>query len=316
MLKSNPKPPGLSNPMLLLALAMVAAGCHVPSVIQNTVIIYPPHPLPTRPEKFFVANAYNVSAESYRTNKQVQFVGLIEETMKGLAGTLQQEFGSPVAVEPGLSVVGARADSCLQALFIKHQASHGITITYFDAYLDQTNVEVTKTESGKEREAFYDIVVAVRYTLHSTDDQPFDTLVSVRKYHSSRSVVSGLLAAGPNIVENHADAMEGVRANVGMYMRCFFQGSEPRSRFLYVTKEFENVGNAFKLMNYSGALAASEELASSADSRISAKANYNCAVLLERMGQFDKVKPYLRESLRLKPGFTDALGMLEDYRFQ
>jgi tetratricopeptide (TPR) repeat protein len=302
--------------ILLLVPAALLNSCYAPSVIQNTIVTYPPHQMVPGPGKLFVANGYDVKAHSYRNNKDVQFVGLIEETMNTLADALSREFASPVSAEPGLSIVSVKADSCWQALFNKHEATHGVTITHFDAYFDQTDIEVTETESGKERKAFYDIVVDIGYSLRGLDDERFDTIISVRKPHSSRNVVSGLLAAGPSIVENQDDALEGVHANVELYMRCFFPGSDVRKRFLYVTKEFENVGDAFNSMDYSDALAVCEKLADSSDAKIAAKANYNCAVLLERMGDYEKVKPYLQESLRLQPGFVDAQVMLQDYHFQ
>ncbi|HEY4654021.1 MAG TPA: hypothetical protein VIH22_05885, partial [Cyclobacteriaceae bacterium] len=233
---NNPTDCLLSRTALLL-LAFFASGCYMPAVIQNTIVTYPPRPVEPRPSKLIVANGFDVRSKGYRGNKELQFLGLVDETTRAAAAALEREFLSPVTVEPGLLIKPHDADSSLQALFAEHAATHGVIITHFDAYFSQTEVEVTETDTGKEREAYYDIVVDIGYSMRDLENHRFDTIITARKQHSSRSVVSGLLAAGPNIVENHEDALEGVHANVGMYMRCFFRGSDVRQRFLYVTKE-------------------------------------------------------------------------------
>jgi len=291
-----------------LVPAMLVSACSMPAALQNSIITYPPHPVVPVPEKLVVANLFDVSAQNYRDNKDELFVKLIEETMSRTATVMGKGFETIAMVEPGLKM---RADSVLA----KQQASHGIFITKFNAYFDQTHVEVTKTDTGKEREAFYDIVVEIGYSLRSIGQQ-FDTVIVARRYHSSRSVLSGLLAAGPNIVSNRADALEGALVNVDLYAKCFFEGRESRGRWLYVTKDFEAVGKAIQRSDYEAAFQASEKLANAKDPKVSAKAYYNCAVLLEQMGQYEKVKPYLQESLRIQPTFADARDMLRDYRHQ
>jgi hypothetical protein len=286
----------------------------MPATIQNSVVTYPPFPIVPEPEKVVIANAYNVKAQSYRENKEEQFIGLINETMQSTATHLKNNVNTEVAIERDSFFVNR--DPYVDSLLIKHNASHVLLITHFDAYFVQTDVEVTETETGKSREAFYDIVVDIGYLLQSQYDQKFDTIISARRQHSSRSVLSGLLAAGPNIVSNQEDALEGVHVNTELLMRCFTRGSETKTRTLYVSKEFEAVDDAIEAMDYAGAFAVSEKLANAKDPKIASMAYYNCAVLLERMGTFEKVKVYLEESLRLRPGFADAQVMLEDYRFQ
>ncbi|MBX2969086.1 MAG: tetratricopeptide repeat protein [Cyclobacteriaceae bacterium] len=292
-----------------LAPAMLVSACSMPTALQNTIITYPPHPVVPVPEKLVVANLVDVKAQNYRDNKDELFVKLIEETLSRTAEVLGKGFEASAITEPGLTT---KADSVLA----KQQATHGVFITKFNAYFDQTRVEVTKTDTGKEREAFYDIVVEIGYSMRSAGQTPFDTTIVARRYHSSRSVLSGLLAAGPNIVSNRSDALEGALVNVDLYAKCFFEGRESRGRWLYVAKDFEAVGKAIQRSDYEAAFQASEKLANVKDPKISAKAYYNCAVLLEQMGRYEKVKPYLQESLRIQSTFADAREMLRDYWHQ
>lgn len=295
--------------LLWLVSAMLVSACSMPTVLQNTIITYPPHPVVPVPEKLVVANLFDVNAQNYRDNKDELFVKLIEETVKRTATVLGEGLEVSASTEPGLI---RHADSLLTI----QQASHGIFITTFNAYFDQTHVEVTKTETGKEREAFYDIVVEIGYSMRGPGVQQFDTLIVARRHHSSRSVLSGLLAAGPNIVSNRDDALEGAYVNVDLYAKCFFEGREARARWLYVKKDFEAVGQAIQRSDYEAAFQASEKMTEAKDPKVSAKAYYNCAVLLEQMGRYEKVKPYLQESLRIQSTFADAREMLRDYWHQ
>lgn len=299
----------LTQLVFYILVVLFASACSLPTVLQNTIITHPPHPVVPAPEKLVVANLFDVKAQNYRDNKDELFVKLIEETMNRIAEALGEGFETAAIVEPGLT---SNADSVME----KQQVTHGVFITNFNAYFDQTHVEVTKTETGKEREAFYDIVVEIGYSMRGPGVQQFDTVIVARRHHSSRSVLSGLLAAGPNIVSNRDDAFEGTLVNVDLYAKCFFEGRETRARWLYVKKDFEAVGHAVQRSDYEAAFQASEKLTENRDPKISAKAYYNCAVLLEQMGRYEKVKPYLQESLRIQSTFDDARDMLRDYWHQ
>jgi hypothetical protein len=127
--------------------------------------------------------------------------------------------------------------------------------------------------------------------------------------------LSGLLAAGPNIVANANDARESTRANVDFYMRSFFERSEERYRPLFVKKEFDKVDAAIKLSDYALAFAESEKKIASKRNEIKSKGYYNCAVLLERKQEYVKAKAYLEEALKYYE-LPQARSMLFDYRHQ
>lgn len=304
----------LQHPLLFL-LMVAFSGCQLPFIVENNIVTYPPYPVKTRPERIVIVNGYNLDQASLRSHKQEQFTALIQETMKTLEGTLRQKFATSVVIIPGGFKPLVYTDT-IQNFLEKNAATHSVTITHFDAFFDQTEVHVTETESGKEREAFYDIVVSVGYSWNIPDNQRLDTVISVRKYHSSRSVLSGFLAGGPNIVKNDAEARAGLVANVNAYMRCFFQDSTSRSRVFYGMKDFRDASNAFQMMDYSKIMLALEESLNSSDPKIAARGNYNLAVLLERLGDYDEIKPYLLEALRLQPNLPGAKEMLQDYRYR
>lgn len=175
-------------------------------------------------------------------------------------------------------------------------------------------MDVTVDANGsKNRQAFYDIIVDVGYTLHNWSGRQFDTLTSARRFHSSRSVLSGLLAAGPNIVSNSEDAADGIYANVDMYLKSFFKGQASRTRTVLNAKELKEIPLLIQSQQYDRAFELCESLMSSSKLTVFAKAAYNCAVLLEFMERYNEVKYYLLESQK-RANLFQAHVMLEDYR--
>ncbi len=296
--------------LVFLLILINCASCYVPKTLTTTIPTLPTREFKTPPQKIVVANAYDVKEADVRNNKEQLFGELINLTVRHAANEINRRSEIAASFVEGLAI---RNDSSITALMKEQLASHAIVIRSFNSYFEQTEVVVTESEGGKNREAFYDIIVDVRYTFHNWSGIQFDTLISVRKFHSSRRVLSGLLAAGPNVVKNSEDAADGIYANVDLYLKSFFKGSEPRTRNLYVSKEFKEMDNAINVSDYERAFMESEKLMKSDKATVAAMAAYNCAVLLEYMGQYNKVKYYLEESMaRQKMMETEV--MLQDYR--
>jgi hypothetical protein len=293
-----------------LALLYLCTGCYVSKTITSTIPTLPTRQFKIPPQKIVVGNAYDITKADVRNNKEQLFGELINLTVRHASNEINRRSEIPASFVEGLTV---RNDSSINALMTEQLASHAIIIKSFNAYFEQTDVVVTETESGKNREAFYDIIVDIRYAFHSWSGHQFDTLISVRKFHSSRTVLSGLLAAGPNVVKNSADAADGIYANVDLYLKSFFSGSEQRSRNIYISKDFKAMDNAIKVSDYEKAFEESEKHMTSDKKTIAAMAAYNCAVLLEHLGQYSRVKYYLEESMARQP-MPETEVMLLDYR--
>jgi PIN domain nuclease of toxin-antitoxin system len=281
--------------------------------LQTQIPTYPPHPLEPRPQKVAIANAFDVKAQDYRDKKTEEFALLIDNAMTHAAQQIKDRSASDAEVVKR-NVVPIHNRDSVDAFIRSAGATHGIFIASYDAHFIQTRVDVTKTETGKDREAFYDLMVEVKYVLRSLEGLSFDTLVSVQRFHSSRSVLSGLLAAGPSIVSNQDDAQEATLVNVDQYLKSFFLGQEPRVRQLPFPKEFKAIEEAVRQYNYTGAFEESKKLTASADKKISANAYYICAVLAEREEDFQSAKMYLKESL-MRQNNPLAQDMLADYRY-
>ncbi|MGZ5247731.1 MAG: hypothetical protein ACXWV5_11815, partial [Flavitalea sp.] len=118
-----------------------------------------------------------------------------------------------------------------------------------------------------------------------------------RTEHSSRPVISGLLAAGPSITsaKNTRLLFEAGNKQIQGYLNKFFPGYIPRSRMLYTTKQFKPVGEAINANDFDKAFVLSLQL-SKTDNRLQrSQAIYNCAVLMERKGDAKQVESFLEE---------------------
>lgn len=307
-----PKPGRQLFAVLMVFFGFILLSCGTLTTVQTTIPTYPSHPLVPIPEKVVIANAFDIKSKPFRDSKEEEFKLLIEGAMTHAEQQIKEHSRADAEAMKN-DVVPVTGSDSVRAVIRSAGATHGMFITFFNAFFEQTQVEVTKTDEGKSREAFYDIVVEMKYSLRDMEGLSFDTLISVRKFHSSRSVLSGLLAAGPNIVSNRDDALNGVFFNVDQYLKNFFPGQENRSRNLFLTKEFKNIGEAIRQSNYQEAFETSEKLTASSDKKMSAMAYYICAVLAEREGNFESAKSYLMESLNRQQN-VEVQSMLADYR--
>jgi hypothetical protein len=295
-----------------LLLALIAMACTTVSTIHTVIPTYPSHQLDSTQRKAVILNSFSVHSKSYRKNKESEFNQLVHDAMEHMATQIKQEKGSDAKVISSI-LTPIPVGNELSDLMRSNESTYAIFIKSFNAFFDQTHVEVTKTDAGKNREAFYDIVVEMEYAFRSLGGLKFDTLIRVSKFHSSRAVFSGLFAAGPNIVLNSKDALDGVFVNVDLYLQSFFPGKTDRLRVLSLSKEFQLISKAIRSFNWATAFEESKRLCDSPDKKISATAYFVCAVLAENDGNYELVKGFLKRSLKQRYS-VNAQRMLDDYK--
>lgn len=293
---------------------LLLAACTAPQkMITYTTATKPIYTLNPPPQKILLLNVYNVSVNNYRENKEAFFKTLMDELLKYAADKIFQKTGIVTEVMLGYTDTKGKYDSTVFALLQKQKASHALVINNFDVFFNQTHVDVTRDNNNKkEREAFYDIVSKVSYSFYKTDSLVKQSEETQSKFHSSRNVVSGLLATGPNIVVQHDDAIAITHTNLQYYLNNFFPGEEFRQRILFTGKGFEAVSAALAKNDYEAAMIESLRLVKDPDTKKAAKASYNCAVLFERKNQPEEAKKYLRQSLSLA-NLPEAVSMEKDF---
>ena len=81
---------------------------------------------------------------------------------------------------------------------------------------------------------------------------------------------------------------------------------------MFSGKEFEAVGKAISRQDYETAMIESLRFIDDPDKQRAAKANYNCAVFMERKSQQEEAKKYLSRSLSLAT-LSEAKQMWNDF---
>jgi hypothetical protein len=168
---------------------------------------------------FLIINSFDGMSMQARKNKKELFRDLADSLKSMLKMELNKRYGEIVIV-PGLIANPSGGDSIYLDVLNRHSATKAIIIKDLNAYFEQTGVEVTKDQSGsKSRVASYDINADVTYVLYSDHGTTKEFRTQVFEFFTNRSVASGLLAAGPDIVGKHKHAFKIIRKNAEQFAR-------------------------------------------------------------------------------------------------
>lgn len=302
----------MSNYRLLIILLFLSSCASQQVMIQYPTQTVPLYTLEPAPQKIILLNNYSVAAQKYRDNKEALFSEMIDSLLQQSAQRISQSTGIATEAVKGYTLLRT-GDSSINSLLQQYGATHAIVLTGFDIEFIQTRVDVTRENSGsKSREAFYDIRGHLSYALYRKDGLMRRDDAVRQKNHSSRSVASGLLAAGPNVVVQRRDAYDIMFECGQDYLNRYFPGQRIQYRSLFTGKGFASVAAAVKRGDYEAALIESMKLIKETDAKTAAMANYNCAVLFERKNQREEARNYLEASLRAAP-LPQARAMQMDY---
>jgi hypothetical protein len=293
---------------------VVLGSCTSMMTLQNRILTTPVHTV--FPQRMLLLNTVDVSKQNYRDNKDQLFILLIDKTLLDLEREIKDRKVIESEILKGLTPVGntrAQRDSVVLSLMNDKGSTDAIVISSYEVFFEQREVVVTENDDGsKDREALYDLISRIRYLWYNREGLYKDELIEVVRFHSSRSVLSGLLAAGPNIVKQQDDAFSITEENVVRYLNLFLPGYEYRTRPIFTSGEFSSLQTVLNAQDYEGALEICERLTNNPKRKIAGQANYNCAVLNEQLRQYSKVRPYLEEASRLYV-HLNIEEMLHDY---
>ena len=297
--------------LLLSFLFFISHSIFCQSFLVNQINTIPAYGINPLPKKILVLSTVGVENREYRTSKEELFLGIIDSIMLQISHDLNYNIHVPAEAILGTTSWDSLGTTIFETM-AQHQASHAIVISGFNVYFNQTEVEVTQTSNGKDKEAYYDIVSYIRYQLFNDQVMATSFPLTQNRRHSSRSVVSGLLAAGPNVVKNKEDALSISRANSYQLLDYFFSRPIQRTRKLFDKKELSNVRVAIANQDYDKAFQESKKFTHHENRKLAAKANYNCAMIMEHKQEPEQAKLYLQESLGLFQ-LQLAIPIKEDY---
>jgi hypothetical protein len=169
------------------------------------------------PKSILIINSFDAMSLKARKNKKELFRELTDSLKQYLHSNLLARNESEITVIPEL--LATASDSTIYSLMGQHNATRAIVIKKVNAYFDQTDVEVVKEEDGKKRTASYDICAVVNYIYYSKTINHKESETLQFDFFTTRNVMSGLLAAGPDIVGKRKDAHKIVAKNAEQYLR-------------------------------------------------------------------------------------------------
>jgi hypothetical protein len=174
------------------------------------------------PDRTIIMNAFDVSAIKARKNKKELFYKLVDTLKYMIKAEMERSSHRIVDITEQPFINSSQDDSSIYTLLRQNQAAYAIVIKQCDVYFEQRDVEVTKDADGTHRNASYDIYSIIKYAYYDNTHLLKESPVSVFHYFSTRSVMSGLFAAGPNIVSNKEAVFDIARENVSAYFRSQF----------------------------------------------------------------------------------------------
>jgi hypothetical protein len=174
------------------------------------------------PDRTLIINGVDVNAMKIRNHKKELFYALAD-TLTLLAKSTMQQYTQRVidmVDRPPVTIVSY--DTAVYSLLRQRNAAYAVIISKLDVHFEQRNVEVTKDEAGTHRNANYDIYSVVQYDYYDTVHLIKSAVVTVFHHFSTRSVISGFFAAGPDITSNREAAFAILHENAVEYFRSFF----------------------------------------------------------------------------------------------
>ena len=169
--------------------------------------------------RVLIINTFDAQSNRYRKNKKELYTQLADSLKSVLAEKIKSmELAEPVIIQELLPEI-FDSKTQLDSLLNLYNASYAIIIKKLDAFFEQTGVDVTRDNNGsKSRDASYDICADVNYALYVTGDQPYHSKTKNCEYFSTRNVMSGFLAGGPDIVGKSKHAFKIIEKNAQQYL--------------------------------------------------------------------------------------------------
>jgi hypothetical protein len=169
--------------------------------------------------RILIINSFDAQSMKARKNKKEFFTELTDTLKQMLSLKFIERNKLEVIVIPVLISNPENNDSLYFKLVTEHKATYTIVIRNLNAWFEQTDVEVVKESDGKKRTASFYICSAVTYCLYKNSSKQEESEIKKSEFFTKRNVVSGLLAAGPDVVGKSKYVIEMIEKNAAEYVR-------------------------------------------------------------------------------------------------
>ena len=270
------------------------------------------------PARVVFVNSFNAADLGVRERKENVLQKASAMTLTAAAELFKSLDGlTVVAVEEGIFNENNNADtaSLIRQLSKKHTADYVISLDDFSGAFEQDHVEVTReTDGSKTKTAHYNIRSTTTFKLFNADGKSLHVFAGEAIMpHSSRSVVSGLLAAGPALPSNVNDLKAVSKLAVAQAFKTYFPVKATVQRALFFDGPLKTSNVALMKGDYETAKQELRKLIDNADPKLASHAAYNLAVAYESTGEMTAAKDFAAISLKKKDNqlAKDLLERLE-----
>jgi hypothetical protein len=157
--------------------------------------------------KVLIINAFDAMGLKMRKNKKELFRDLSDSVILNIYRILQNQY-KEVIVVPEVIKDTFSIDSMVNTYMVKHNVRKAIVLRSLDAYFDQTDVVVVKNDDkSKTRTAHYDLCSIVNFKVYDSIGLAKEPEFKTCENFTDRTVFSGLLAMGPDIVGKRKHAI-------------------------------------------------------------------------------------------------------------
>lgn len=168
--------------------------------------------------KILVVNSYDPSSSSFRKNKKELLSEVADSLRYYLAEIFERENAARVSLADQRVLLLNDSTDGLDSFFRQKQVDYVIIILNVEAEFVKTDVEVERQDDGsKKRTARYDLCTTFSYLLAAKNGSNIERKEMVCEFFTERTVMSGLLAAGPDLVGKSKWVFRSARKNAAAY---------------------------------------------------------------------------------------------------
>ncbi|HRG83880.1 MAG TPA: hypothetical protein PLO99_15275 [Chitinophagaceae bacterium] len=168
--------------------------------------------------KVLVVNGYDPSSTSFRKNKKELLADVADSLRYYLMEKMEGANMGKVSLAEQRVVNLGDSSGWLDSLLLQKQVSFVIVILNVEAEFVQTDVDVERQDDGsKKRTARYDLCTTFNYLLAGKAGSFIERKEIFCEFFTERTVMSGLLAAGPDLVGKSKWVFRSARKNAAAY---------------------------------------------------------------------------------------------------
>ncbi len=217
---------------VICIVILSAQGCKPPMVTYKTV---PPEiALQDSSKSFLLVDAGNINVPGMMITKKREAV--ITELSKNylvlLQDAVEKKLRTKAVIDTTVTIemvqqIQNKNDAVTESLMRKHNANVIVLVqSYNGGFTQDEVVKATNTDGSTSKTAYYSVYFQTEARIVQGKEWYSKTINASRK-HSSRNVVSGLLARGPGYEANKKDLADMMEQNVVKLCELFMTTKQP-----------------------------------------------------------------------------------------